>query len=152
MEKKFELYGYKSKVESENAVTGMKRIKTEIGLLEEIKSFSNDLLEKPIEIRRLNENVRFFRWSCGVGYDVIDTDLLGGYSDGSMKRVFESYRDYKKTHSEVDLNRLENYIDDFNEYHPNDKISKEYIERENKIINDYKKWDKKENKDMDMER
>ena len=79
------------KVIRENAMTGMRTFEYR-GTREAWEAFRGycltELGSDPVDIARearMNARGRF-TWRCGLGYDVVSADLLGGKADGVARR------------------------------------------------------------------
>lgn len=75
----------------ENAMTGMRTFEYR-GSRETWEAFRayclTELGEDPVDLARearMNARDRF-TWRCGLGYDVVSADLLGGSGDGKERR------------------------------------------------------------------
>lgn len=126
----YNILGYNGKEIYENKISGMKTIEVDIELYEKIKKFAYDIMNRPIEIRGFKDKGKKFSFKCGVGYDIIDVDLLEGYGDGLTKRIFEEYVRYIQDKKDYQLKNLESLIDEYNSRHKFDTLSKKFIEDE----------------------
>lgn len=115
---------YKGIETYENPSSGLRRIEFSNDLLEKIKYFHEDILKKDFNPKK---DIRGFRagkennfsFEAGGGYDITDTDLLGGRGTGKRRHVFESYLDYIKEPTHDNLEILNKQI----ETHNNSKFS-----------------------------
>lgn len=78
------------KVTSENPMTGLRRIRVPKQHVENLREiikfeFNQDL---PEVVRNYRESKNgWISFNCGVGYAVIDADLLGGNADGEREQI-----------------------------------------------------------------
>ena len=140
-----EVLGHKAKEVRVSPTSGLTTLKISKDLLFEIEDFYNEVLKKkfnPKEVirgYRESEKDSSFTFRHGIGYDWKDQDLLGGTASGTLKKVFESYRDYTKDKKEINLKILENSIKNHNEL--NNKmfnIPIDFVKEQSKDSKEYK--------------
>ena len=110
---KINVVGYEGKVVYENTTTALRRIEVSKQLLEDIVDFKRDIMKEEFsvtDIRGFKEKGDKFSFQCGVGYNVVEKDLLKG-TDGIQARLFETFSTYKKEPTLKNLEILNNSIE-----------------------------------------
>ena len=117
------IYGYIGVQTYENPNTAMRTIRCSNELLEKIRDFYKEVLKMEFDpkknIRGFRQQELTFSFKCGIGYDIIDKDLLDSTGTGQRRKVFEAYLSYCKNKNEYQLNLLNAEI----ECHNNSKFS-----------------------------
>ena len=139
---KINVVGYEGKVVYENTTTALRRIEVSKQLLEDIVDFKRDIMKEEFsvtDIRGFKEKGDKFSFQCGVGYNVVEKDLLKG-TDGIQARLFETFSTYKKEPTLKNLEILNNSIETlknrfpqlekFNGYHNENKKIENNLENE----------------------
>lgn len=139
---KINVVGYEGKVVYENTTTALRRIEVSKQLLEDIVDFKRDIMKEEFsvtDIRGFKEKGDKFSFQCGVGYNVVEKDLLKG-TDGIQARLFETFSTYKKEPTLKNLEILNNSIETlknrfpqlekFNGYHNENKKIENNLEDE----------------------
>ena len=102
--------GYTGIQTYENPNTAMRTIKCGNELLEKIRDFYKEVLKMEFDpkknIRGFRQQELTFSFKCGIGYDIIDEDLLDSTGTGLRRKVFEAYLNYCKNKNESWLNLL----------------------------------------------
>lgn len=131
---KINVVGYEGKVVYENTTTALRRIEVSKQLLEDIVDFKRDIMKEEFsvtDIRGFKEKGDKFSFQCGVGYNVVEKDLLKG-TDGIQARLFETFSTYKKEPTLKNLEILNNSIETLKNRFPQ-------LEKFNGYHNEYKK-------------
>jgi putative tetratricopeptide repeat-containing protein len=139
---KINVVGYEGKVVYENTTTALRRIEVSKQLLEDIVDFKRDIMKEEFsvtDIRGFKEKGDKFSFQCGVGYNVVEKDLIKG-TDGIQARLFETFSTYKKEPTLKNLEILNNSIETlknrfpqlekFNGYHNENKKIENNLEDE----------------------
>lgn len=131
---KINVVGYEGKVVYENTTTALRKIEVSKQLLEDIVDFKRDIMKEEFsvtDIRGFKEKGDKFSFQCGVGYNVVEKDLLKG-TDGIQARLFETFSTYKKEPTLKNLEMLNETIETYKNKFPQ-------LEKFNGYNNEYKK-------------
>lgn len=134
---KIDVVGYEGKVVYENTATALRRIEVSKQLLEDIVDFKRDIMKEEFsvtDIRGFKEKGDKFSFQCGVGYNVVEKDLLKG-TDGIQARLFETFSTYKKEPTLKNLESLNNSIETFKNRFPQLEKFNGYHNENKKIEN-----------------
>jgi putative tetratricopeptide repeat-containing protein len=134
---KINVVGYEGKVVYENTTTALRRIEVSKQLLEDIVDFKRDIMKEEFsvtDIRGFKEKGDKFSFQCGVGYNVVEKDLLKG-TDGIQARLFETFSTYKKEPTLKNLESLNNSIETFKNRFPQLEKFNGYHNENKKIEN-----------------
>lgn len=120
MAEKRDFFGYETKITYTNPSSGISTYEFNEELFSKIKDFVKDVMKeeefKPKEvIRDFRETASGnFSFKAGGGYTISD-ELVGGSGSSIMSRTFEAFLKYDKDRTERNLDRLNDYIENYDE-------------------------------------
>lgn len=120
MAEKRDFFGYETKITYTNPSSGVSTYEFNEELFFKIKDFVKDVMKeekfKPKEIiRDFRETASGnFSFKAGGGYTISD-ELVGGSGSSIMSRTFEAFLEYDKDRTEKKLDRLNDYIENYDE-------------------------------------